>query len=67
MYEGLGDNLFIEMFFAGTVPRTPKQDYVYGRNDLTSAKALRYRLDQNITAKSDGYSDQWVKEYAVFL
>ena len=40
---------------------------MYGGNDLTSAKALRYRLEQNVTLKSDGYTDEWVKDYAVFL
>ena len=67
MYEGLGNNLFIEMFFAGTKPTTPKQDYIFGGNDLQEAKALRYKMKQNFTLKEDGFTDGWVKNYAVFL
>ena len=36
-YEG--KNLFIELMFAGTIPKEPEQDYIKGNNDLYAAKA----------------------------
>ena len=42
--DELGNNLFIEMFFGGTTPINAKQDYIYGDNDLTGAKAARYEV-----------------------
>ena len=44
-YDGLGNNLFIEIIFGGTTPRIPNQNYVYGDNDLTAAKAARYVIE----------------------
>ena len=42
LYYELGNNIFIEAMFGGTSPKLPKQDYVYGDNDLKTAKAYRY-------------------------
>ena len=67
MYEGLGENLFIEMFFAGTQPATPTQDYIYGNNNLVGAKALRYQINFNRALKADGYTDAYVKSMSLFF
>ena len=44
IYTGLGKNIFIEFFFGGTTPRIVEQNYVYGNNDITAAKASRYKM-----------------------
>ena len=67
MYEGLGNNIFIETFFAGTQPATPRQDYLYGNNNLIGAKALRYQINFNHTLKADGYTDSYVRSMAPFF
>ena len=61
MYEGLGNNMFIELLFAGTQPATPRQDYLYGNNNLVGAKAARYQISFNHTLTADGYTDAYVK------
>ena len=43
-YDGLGNNIFIEILFGGTTPRRPEQDYLEGDNDLTAAKAVRFNM-----------------------
>ena len=42
MFDGYGNNIWLEVLFGGTTPRKPKQDYIFGDNDLVSAKAFRY-------------------------
>ena len=39
MYDGLGKNIFVEAFLGSTKPEVIRQDYIYGSNDLTAAKA----------------------------
>lgn len=38
-------NIFIETIFGGTTPKLPQQDYIYGKNDLTAAKAARFQMN----------------------
>ena len=37
-----GGKLYIEIIFGGTYPTKIDQDYIFGPNDLVSAKAVRY-------------------------
>ena len=38
-------NLYIQVIFAGTEPKKPHQDLVFGDNDLMAAKASRMFLE----------------------
>ena len=42
MYDGLGNNIFLEAFLGGTTPRRVAQDYIFGSNDIAAAKASRF-------------------------
>ena len=67
IHGDLGNNIFIEALFGGTSPKIPKQDYVYGDNDLKSAKAYRYKVVLAPMALSDGYTEEWRTEYEAWL
>ena len=67
LYDGLGKNIFIEMFFGGTTPRLVKQDYIFGGNDLVSAKAYRYLMRIDNLRKDEGFTDTWKNEYELWL
>ena len=67
MYDGYGKNIWLEVIFGGTVPKKPKQDYVFGDNDLVSAKAFRYETRIRRLRYKDGYTDDWRFEYQEWL
>ena len=43
-YDGIGEVLYTEIMFGSTQPSVVQQDYFFGDNDITSARALRYRI-----------------------
>ena len=47
MFDGYGNNIWLEVLFGSTTPKKPKQDYIFGDNDLVSAKAFRYESKIN--------------------
>lgn len=67
LYDGLGRNIFIEMFFGGTTPRLVKQDYIFGTNDIVSAKAYRYIMKIDKLRVDWGFSDSWKNAYELWL
>ena len=67
MYDGYGKNIWLEVIFGGTTPRKPKQDYIFGDNDLVSAKAFRYETRIKKLRYRDGYTDDWRFEYQEWL
>ena len=67
LYNGLGKNLFIESFLGGTTPSIPEQDYIYGDNDLTSAKACRFQLRIAAQPTSNGYTERWIRDYLQWI
>jgi len=67
MYEGLGNNIFIETVFGGTTPKIPKQDYIYGDNDLKAAKAYRYQIILKALEVRYGFTTEWQKDYEQWL
>ena len=55
------------MFFGGTTPRLVKQDYIFGSNDLISAKAYRYIMRIDNLRIDEGFTDKWKNEYELWL
>ena len=66
-YNGLGKNIWIEQMFGGTTPRIPQQDYIYGDNDLTAAKAYRYKMRIERLTINYGYTENWKFDYEYWL
>ena len=62
-YPGIGNNLYIQMLFAGTIPKEATQDYSNGKNDLYSAKAARFAITIDRQSMSKGYTWGWSKNY----
>ena len=42
-FNGLGEILYVKVMFGSTQPIILEQDFIYGDNDIVSAKAIRYR------------------------
>ena len=64
-YEGKA--LYIELIFGGTVPRKPEQDYLNGNNNLFSAAAARFGYEIKSVKAEDGFSDDWVIRFAMYV
>ena len=48
MYDGLGNNIFLEAFLGGTTPRRVAQDYIFGSNDISHISLLQgHRLSHS--------------------
>ena len=41
-YTELGEVIYVQAVFGGTSPEQLAQDYVYGNNDILTAKAARF-------------------------
>ena len=52
-----GEKMYIEVIFGGTYPTKIDQDYIFGPNDLVSAKAVRYGFGVEHQNKVYGYTD----------
>ena len=48
-------------------PAKPRQDYIYGDNNLIAAKAQRYNIHINMTRKADGYTEDWRDEVLIMF
>ena len=67
-YQGLGQNLFIQLIFGGTTPRRVEQDFIFGPNDLTAARACRFVMEMNGQAKAQGYTRMWIeRDFMIWL
>ena len=54
--------------FGGTTPTIPQQDYIFGNNDLTIAKAARFKIDLEEQYLAQGFTDKFVeREYVPWL
>ena len=60
-------NLYIQVIFAGTEPKKPHQDLVFGHNDLMAAKASRMFLELESHPLENGLTDEWMVEYQLLL
>ena len=59
-YEG--KNIYIELIFAGTIPREPEQNYFTGENDLYAAAAARFVYVIGAQRYSDGFTEKWIEK-----
>ena len=55
------------LFLAGTTPKYVEMDFVYGDNDIVAAKACRYRMKTKPRNIKDGFTDEWMNNYELFL
>ena len=67
LYPGPFQNLYIELIFSGTTPKHPNQDYITGRNDLVAAKAARYGFALDHQQLSEGYTNEWVVSFELYI
>ena len=50
-----------------TEPRVVEQDFIYGDNDIISAKALRYRIVFEKQLISEGFNNDWILDFLIFI
>ena len=48
-------------------PAKPRQDYIYGDNNLIAAKAQRYNIHIKSTRTADGYTEDWRDEVLIMF
>ena len=58
-WNGLGEVLYVKIMFGSTQPIILEQDFIYGDNDIVSAKAIRYRLEMEEQYVDTGFSTEW--------
>lgn len=59
--------LYIEIMFAGTIPKEPVQDYVKGNNDLYAAKSARWVYQFENKKIAEGWTRQASVDYELFI
>ena len=58
-YNGLGEILYVKVMFGSTQPIILEQDFIYGDNDILSAKAMRYRMQTEEQYVDTGFTKEW--------
>ena len=68
IFDGDGNNIFVEIMFGGTTPRRPEQDYLKGDNNLISARACRFQMNVEDQYTEQGYEKRaWTWPYLNWL
>ena len=61
-YDDLGNVIYVQFMFGSTQPKVLQQDYIFGDNDIVSAKALRYRMRLEKQDR-EVFTEDWIVDY----
>ena len=60
-------NLYVELMFAGTIPKEITQDYSKGNNDLYAARSARWSYTIENKPLSEGYTKEWSMDFELYI